>query len=571
VIARWWRLAIVVLIGAGGVGASVLVSGVGATPNADCTTQTTDNRVTVSCDGLGGEVTLPGGRQVTVDLAGGSGGASRGLPGGHGALVHAVWTPEADTVVWVALGPAGLDVPGRFLGAPGGTPSIVVPRPEREQVATPGPWWLFVAGGGGGRGTNPALGAGGDGGADAQTGAGGDGGGGATGGTPDGPGHGTTGGTDGLGPLGGLGLFGGGGGGSGFYGGGGGGHNGGGGGAGASSASVGTATYGPAPETGDGWAQFSWTLPTPPQITSPDSVTFVAGRPQSFTVSATGDPTPRLSAEGLPGGLTFTDDGDGTGVISGQPPAGYGGDFDVTVRASNDAQPDAVQHLQLRVFVEDPPPDDPPAPPIDPGPTPVQTSAPQQDPQLVPVADKTVVVSLVSGTVLITLPDGTTKELKDGEEIPVGSIVDASNGVVRLTAARDANGVVQTAVFWNAVFKVTQQADGAAGGRATAAAAKHKLLTELTLKQQPTGCNGKAHAAGNRGGGLWGDGKGRFRVRGKSSSATVRGTKWYVENRCDGTYTRVVHGVVAVRDFVKKKTIILRAGGTYTAKKRHHP
>jgi hypothetical protein len=150
---------------------------------------------------------------------------------------------------------------------------------------------------------------------------------------------------------------------------------------------------------------------------------------------------------------------------------------------------------------------------------------------------------------------------------------------VRLTAARDASGVVQTAIFWNTNFQVTQQADaasGGVGGRAAlaAGASSDKLLTELTLRQKPTDCapskrRGASVRAAKKGrGGLWGDGKGRFSVRGDSSSATVRGTKWYVENRCNGTYTRVVRGVVAVRDFAKKKTIVLRAGGTYTAKKR---
>jgi hypothetical protein len=566
-------LATAVLVGAAGVGASVLVPGVGAASVDGCITQTTETiHVTVTCDGVGGEVTLPGGREVTVDLAGGSGGASAGRPGGRGALVHATWTPDADTAVWVALGPAGLDGVGRLVGGFGGLPSIIVPRPDRDQVQTPGPWWLFVAGGGGGRGTSATVGAGGDGGAGTQAGAGGNGGGGATGGTQSAAGTGTSLGGNALGPVGGLGLLGGGSGGSGYNGGGGGGTDGGGGGAGASYASVGTVTYATAPQAGAGWARFSWTLPAPPQVTSPDSASFTAGSPGSFTVSATGDPTPTLSAAGLPLGLTFTDNGNGTGVISGQVPGGYGGDFDVIVRATNGVGPDVVQHLLLRVFVEPPPPpDEPPAPaPLAPDMTPpVQTTEAQQEPQPVPVAGETVVVSRVSGTVLITRPDGTTTELQDGEDIPVGSIVDARDGVVRLTAARDADGVVQTALFWNAIFKVTQQADGSAGGRAAAAARKRKLLTVLTLRQQPTGCSGKARAAGRRGGGLWGDGKGRFRVRGKSSSATVRGTKWYVENRCDGTYTRVVHGVVAVRDFVKRKTIVLRAGGTYTAGRRH--
>ena len=65
---------------------------------------------------------------------------------------------------------------------------------------------------------------------------------------------------------------------------------------------------------------------------------------------------------------------------------------------------------------------------------------------------------------------------------------------------------------------------------------------------------------------LWGDGKGKFRTKGKHSAATVVGTKWLVEDRCDSTLTRVVRGKVSVRDFVKKKTVSVKAGGRYTAR-----
>ena len=65
---------------------------------------------------------------------------------------------------------------------------------------------------------------------------------------------------------------------------------------------------------------------------------------------------------------------------------------------------------------------------------------------------------------------------------------------------------------------------------------------------------------------LWGDGKGRFSTKGRYSSATVRGTKWLVIDRCDGTLTRVLRGVVRVRDFRKRKTVDVRAGRTYLAK-----
>ena len=39
-------------------------------------------------------------------------------------------------------------------------------------------------------------------------------------------------------------------------------------------------------------------------------------------------------------------------------------------------------------------------------------------------------------------------------------------------------------------------------------------------------------------------------------------------DRCDGTLVRVAQGTVQVRDFVKRKTITVRRGKSYLAKKR---
>ena len=67
---------------------------------------------------------------------------------------------------------------------------------------------------------------------------------------------------------------------------------------------------------------------------------------------------------------------------------------------------------------------------------------------------------------------------------------------------------------------------------------------------------------------LWGDGKGKFRTRGRYSSATVRGTIWLVQDTCEGTLTRVRQGVVSVRDSARGKTVLVRAGRSYLAKPR---
>jgi hypothetical protein len=66
---------------------------------------------------------------------------------------------------------------------------------------------------------------------------------------------------------------------------------------------------------------------------------------------------------------------------------------------------------------------------------------------------------------------------------------------------------------------------------------------------------------------LWGhDDHGNFRTRGGSSVATVRGTAWFVEDRCDGTLTRVSKGSVSVYDKHRRVTVIVHAGHSYLAK-----
>jgi hypothetical protein len=66
---------------------------------------------------------------------------------------------------------------------------------------------------------------------------------------------------------------------------------------------------------------------------------------------------------------------------------------------------------------------------------------------------------------------------------------------------------------------------------------------------------------------LFAKGNGSFQTRGQYSSATVRGTAWETDDRCDGTWTRVSQGVVTVLDFRKKKTVRVGAGQTYLAVK----
>ena len=57
----------------------------------------------------------------------------------------------------------------------------------------------------------------------------------------------------------------------------------------------------------------------------------------------------------------------------------------------------------------------------------------------------------------------------------------------------------------------------------------------------------------------------RFSVRGRYSSGASDGTAWLTEDRCDGTLTTVISGLVRVRDFGRGRTVRVRPGKPYLA------
>ncbi len=95
---------------------------------------------------------------------------------------------------------------------------------------------------------------------------------------------------------------------------------------------------------------FTLTVGEPPAITSAASTTFITGVAGTFTVTTTGQPTPALTqTRALPGGVTFTDNGDGTATLAGTPAALTGGTYAITITAANGVNPHATQHFTLTV------------------------------------------------------------------------------------------------------------------------------------------------------------------------------------------------------------------------------
>ena len=183
-----------------------------------------------------------------------------------------------------------------------------------------------------------------------------------------------------------------------------------------------------------------------------------------------------------------------------------------------------------------------------------------------------------TGLVLIEV-HGVFIPLTELTKIPNGTIINALHGTLSLTTALPAvqhatisakktakkpKTKTQKGKFSGGVFKVTQARSGLAtlalveGAKfkgaptfASCRAKKGKAVTAALSKKTLQLLHGSAH--------------GKFRTKGRYAAATVRGTIWTIADRCDGTLTHAIKDTVAVSDFVRHKTIILRPGHSYLA------
>jgi hypothetical protein len=160
-----------------------------------------------------------------------------------------------------------------------------------------------------------------------------------------------------------------------------------------------------------------------------------------------------------------------------------------------------------------------------------------------------------TGTVLVKLPGQTSfATLQGNAQIPVGAQVDTTKGSVALTSAEG------TATFKDGAFVVREPA-APAPTRIT-----QLVLTGGDFGTCPKSKRRSAAASPKIIRHLWGSGKGRFQTQGRFAAATVRGTDWEVQDRCDGTRVVVRTGVVTVRDLKRGRNLIVTAGHSVLVK-----
>jgi hypothetical protein len=171
-----------------------------------------------------------------------------------------------------------------------------------------------------------------------------------------------------------------------------------------------------------------------------------------------------------------------------------------------------------------------------------------------PATGVNVNVAPVAGTVLVRLKGTATfVPVTSLSSVPIGSELDLTKGRIRLTSTA-AGGAAQTAIFYRGRAVI-----GQTGGPAP--------VTTLTLSEPLVCPKRKSATKAPPTRSLWGSGKGNYRTSGHYASASVRGTVWLTQDTCKGTLVRVRSGTVSVLDKVRHRTVTVRTGESYLAKK----
>lgn len=190
-----------------------------------------------------------------------------------------------------------------------------------------------------------------------------------------------------------------------------------------------------------------------------------------------------------------------------------------------------------------------------------------------PVLDRSFTVERLTGKVLVLERPATAEaaassigfiEVRSPRNVPMGSIIDTTAGTAKLITAT-VDRKTQHGRFAGADFTVRQRA-GDRGAvnidmRSSRADLKKCARNARAARRAGTHLSKKFLAR------LRAEVKGAFRTTGNQSAASAHGTAWEMTESCAGTLTRVLSDAVEVRDFRLGRTLRVRAGHSYFAKR----
>jgi len=199
-----------------------------------------------------------------------------------------------------------------------------------------------------------------------------------------------------------------------------------------------------------------------------------------------------------------------------------------------------------------------------------------------PVLGKSVVARPRLGTVLVRLP-GSDRfvPLESIANLPMGAELDVSDGSVVVFFATNPTGKRAKGIATGGRFLVDQPVQYDLGQRpgelslsgpllGCGASPRDQVHGQTAVARGPLA---QAAAKAKHGRRLKVRARGRIRTRGRYGAATVRGTRWTTVDRCDthprpGTLVVVSKGLVAVRSFVLRRTVLVPAGARFLAPAR---
>jgi hypothetical protein len=193
-------------------------------------------------------------------------------------------------------------------------------------------------------------------------------------------------------------------------------------------------------------------------------------------------------------------------------------------------------------------------------------------PPSAPVPGVSVTVKPTSGTVTVEVPrTHAFVRLIAAHQLPIGTVVNARRGAVALTSAIDHRGATKTGAFSGASFVVRQGTAArpltvltlVGGSFSVCARTRDIAHTMKVTARMARPLPGNPRVVRQ----LWGhDRGGRFTTIGRTAAATVRGTIWLTQDRCDGTLVRVLRGHVVVYDRHRHRHVVIGPGHSYLAR-----
>lgn len=196
-----------------------------------------------------------------------------------------------------------------------------------------------------------------------------------------------------------------------------------------------------------------------------------------------------------------------------------------------------------------------------------------------PVLGKSADIARTSGTVEVELPGTHTFVLvSSSEQIPLGAVIDATHGMVKVTIALPGGGS-STATFWAGVFTLVQNAngsltaklvDGSYAGCPTPRKKhrhSHHRHSHRLRSAHEVARGAKKKKPGTSVDSLWTSAKGNYSTSGHNGAAAVLGTEWLTRDQCDGTFFSVLktsddpHGEIRITIlYPYKHTVLLKRG-----------